>query len=137
MKIFCAWCERDGTPNYLGERAPSENPATTHGICSSHKEQILEGLPSKSFPDVELLIVVRSSDTALYESLSQNFVRMPGVRVIPDQRRADGPVGQRVRHERRIRQGAVSSLGYTVVRFKPKPREAHDTLDKHPPLRNR
>jgi len=43
VKVVCAWCERDGQPGDLGECEPSENPATTHGICSSHREQVLEG----------------------------------------------------------------------------------------------
>jgi hypothetical protein len=34
MKVVCALCEREGKAAYLGERAPYDNPATTHGICS-------------------------------------------------------------------------------------------------------
>jgi hypothetical protein len=33
------------------------------------QRRVLESLPSKSFPDTDVLIVVRSSDTALYERL--------------------------------------------------------------------
>jgi hypothetical protein len=120
MKVVCAWCEREGQPSYLGEREPSENLATTHGICLSHKEQSLEGLPSQSFPDVGMLIVVRPDDTNLYESLVRTFGGMPGVRIIVDQRRADRLVGERVRGERRIRRGRISATGYTVVRFNPR-----------------
>jgi hypothetical protein len=119
MKVVCAWCEREGQPSYLGDREPSENLATTHGICSSHKEQSLEGLPSQSFPDTGMLIVVRPDDPNLYESLVRAFSGMPGVRIIVDQRRADRPASQRVRGERRIRRGRVFGTGYTVVRFKP------------------
>jgi len=111
MKVVCAECEREGKPSYLGEREPYDNPATTHGICSSHQQQALEAQPSSSFPDAEMLIVVRPNDTELYEYLSQRFAGVSGVRVILDRRRAD----------RRIRQGRVSTLGYTVVRFKRKP----------------
>ena len=42
MKVVCASCEREGKPSYLGEREPYDNPSTTHGICSRHKEQALE-----------------------------------------------------------------------------------------------
>ena len=63
MKVVCAWCEQDGKPGYLGEREPSEDPATTHGICSGHRKQVLEGLASPSFPDAETLIVVRPNNT--------------------------------------------------------------------------
>ncbi|HEY7542819.1 MAG TPA: hypothetical protein VIF11_21960 [Methylomirabilota bacterium] len=120
MKVVCAWCEREGQPSYLGEREPSENRATTHGICLSHKEQSLEGLASQSFPDVGMLIVVRPDDPNLYESLVRTFGGMPDVRIIVDQRRADRLVGERVRVERRIRRGRVFATGYTVVRFSPR-----------------
>ena len=121
MKVVCASCEQEGKPSYLGEREPYDNPATTHGICSRHKEQALEALPSESFPDAEMLIVVRRNDTDLYEYLLQRFAGVPGVRVIPERRQPDRPVDERDRKERRIRQGTVSALGYTVVRFKRKP----------------
>jgi hypothetical protein len=106
MKVVCAACEREGKPSYLGEQEPYDNPATTHGICSRHKGQALEALPSPSFPDAEMLIIVRPDDTDLFQYLSQRFTGVPGVRVILD---------------RRIRQGTISSLCYTVVRFKRKP----------------
>ena len=121
MKVVCAWCERDGTPSYLGECEPAENAATTHGICLGHTEQTLEGLPSVSFPDAEMLIVVHSNNPDLYKDLVRLFVGMPGFKVILDRRRADCLVGEPVRKERRIRQGTVSAEGYTVVRFKRNP----------------
>jgi hypothetical protein len=120
MKVVCAWCEREGQPSYLGEREPSENLATTHGICLTHKEQSLEGLPSQSFPDVWMLIMVRPDDPDLYESFERAFGGIPGVRIIVDQRRADRLVGERGRGERRIRRGRASATGYTMVRFSPK-----------------
>jgi hypothetical protein len=121
MKVVCAWCEREGKPSYLGEWEPYDNPATTHGICSRHKEQALEALPSQSFPDAEMLIVVRPNDTDLYEYLLRRFADVPGVRVILERRKPDRAVDERERKEWRIRQGTVSALGYTVVRFKRKP----------------
>jgi hypothetical protein len=120
MKVVCAACEREGKPSYLGEREPYDNSAVTHGMCSRHKEQALEALPSQSFPDAEMLIIVRPNDTDLYEYLLRRFVGVRGVRVILERRRADRRVGERVPNERRIRQGTVSALGYTVVRFKRK-----------------
>jgi hypothetical protein len=83
MKVVCALCEREGKPAYLGEREPYDNPATTHGICPRHKEQALEALPSQSFPDAEMLIVVRPNDIDLYEYLLRRFAghrRLPGAR---------------------------------------------------------
>src|SRR5882724_4418041 len=121
MKVVCASCEREGKPSYLGEREPYDNPATTHGICPRHKEQALETLPSRSFPDAEMLIIVRPNDTDLYEYLLRRLVGVPGVRVILERRQPDRPAGERIRDERRIPHGTVSALGYTVVRFKRKP----------------
>jgi len=116
MKVICPVCEREGKPGYLGEREPLDNPATTHGLCARHQEQALEALPSPSFPDAELLIVVGPDDTNLYDYLLRRFTGVRGVRVILERRRTQ----QRVCIERRIRQGSVSTLGYTAVRFKPK-----------------
>jgi hypothetical protein len=121
MKVVCASCEREGKPSYLGEREPYDNPSTTHGICSRHKEQALEALPSLSFPDAEMLIVVRPHDTALYEYLLQRFAGVPGVKVILERRQPDRSVDECERKERRIRQGTASALGYIVVRFKRRP----------------
>ena len=127
MKAICAWCESEGRPSDLGEREPFYNPATTHCICADHQKRLLELLPSKSFPDAEVLIVVRPNDTALHDHLQRAFAGMRGVKVIMerragDRRAAQCPVADERRHRRarRIRQGEVSSLGYTVVRFTPK-----------------
>jgi len=99
----------------------------THGLCAPHKELLLESIPSRSFPDVELLIVVRLNDTALYEYLRQSFAGVHRVKVIADRRRWDRRREQRLmtddrrqKETRRIRQGKVSPLGYTVVRFRRK-----------------
>src|SRR5215813_1880265 len=116
MRVVCALCEQEGKPSYLGEREPFDNPLTTHGICPRHREQALEALPSQSFPDAELLIVVRPNDTELYQYLLRRFAGVRGVRVILERRRTQ----QRVCTEGRLRQGSGSPLGYTVVRFKPK-----------------
>jgi hypothetical protein len=121
MKVVCAWCEREGKPSYLGEWEPYDNPATTHGICPRHKEQALEALASQSFPDAEMLMVVRPNDTDLYEYLLQRFAGVPGVRVILERRQPDCAVDERECKERRIRQATFSALGYIVVRFKRKP----------------
>jgi len=127
MKAICAWCESEGRPHDLGERELFYNPAATHCICARHRERLLELLPSKSFPDAEVLIVVRPNDTALHDYLQRAFAGMRGVKVIidrreGDRRRAQGPVtdDRRQVRTRRIRRGEVSSLGYTVVRFTPK-----------------
>jgi hypothetical protein len=109
-------------------REPLENPAPTHGVCGTHKERLLESIPSRSFPDAELLIVVRRNGT-LYQSLQRSFAGAPRVRVIVERRVGDRrsvmrPVADERRHvrtRRRVRHGTISSLGgFTIVRFTPK-----------------
>jgi hypothetical protein len=127
MQVICAWCRHEGKPGYLGEREPFDNPAPTHGVCFRHREQFLESLPSTSFPDAEMLIVVRPNDTALYEYLRRNLAGVKGVKVIPERRQADrrreqrAVAGERRHQERRTRQGETFALGYTLFRFKRKP----------------
>jgi hypothetical protein len=126
VKVICAWCHAEGRPGYLGEREPLDDPSITHGICFRHRQQFLESLPSTSFPDAEMLIVVRPNDTSLYEYLRRRLAGVKGVKVIPERRQADRsreqrPVGdERRQKDRRIRQGKIFALGYTLFRFKRK-----------------
>src|SRR5207302_9662593 len=82
MKAICAWCESEGRPSDLGEREPFYNPATTHCICAYHQRRLLELLPSKSFPDAEVLIVVRPNDTALHDHLQRAFAGIRAVKYL-------------------------------------------------------
>ena len=127
MRILCAWCCREGLPGYLGEREPLGNPEPTHGVCQHHMTQLLESLPSRSFPEAEMLIVVRRGKPELYEYLRLRFAARPGVKVILDRRvseRRTGAAelrGARRSRRRRIRHGETSPLGdFTIVRFTPK-----------------
>ena len=123
MKVTCAWCQREGQPASLGERAPLDDPAETHGICRRHTLDLLDRLPSRSFPGVRLLLVVRSRESGLYEHLQRELAGVSGVKVMLERRRGERRlVPQSVpdehrRIERRLRQGEVSALGYTVIRF--------------------
>ena len=123
MKVTCAWCQREGEPASLGERAPLDDPAETHGICRRHTLGLLDRLPSRSFPGVRLLFVVSPRESALYESLQRQLAGVSGVRVMLERRRGERRLGQQSvpqeqrRDERRVRQSEVSALGYTVVRF--------------------
>jgi len=72
-----------------------------------------------------MLIVVRPNDTSLYEYLRRRLAGVKGVKVIPERRQADRrreqrPVGERRHQDRRIRQGKIFALGYTLFRFKRK-----------------
>jgi hypothetical protein len=72
------------------------------------------------------LIVVRRHDVPLFEYLQRRLEGVRGVKVILERRVADRrhELGQRApdrrRLRRRLRLGQSSSLGYTVVRFRPR-----------------
>jgi hypothetical protein len=126
MKVICASCRVEGRPGDLGEKAPFDDPAETHGYCARHAALLLASLPSLSFPDVELLIVVRRHDVTLFEYLQRRLQGVSGVKVLLERRlrdrrhhlRQQAPDRRRLR--RRVRLGQASSLGYTVVRFRPR-----------------
>jgi hypothetical protein len=126
MKVICASCRVEGRPGNLGEKAPFDDPTETHGYCARHAALFLASLPSLSFPDVELLIVVRRPDVALFEYLQRRLEGVRAVKVILERRSGDRrhDVGERApdrrRLRRRLRLGQASSLGYTVVRFRPR-----------------
>jgi len=123
MRVSCAWCQREGEPASLGERAPLDDPAETHGICRRHTLGLLDRLPSRSFPGVRLLLVVSQHEVDLYENLQRELAGVSGVRVMLERRQGERRVEQQEvteeqrRDERRVRQGEVSALGYTVIRF--------------------
>ena len=123
MRVTCAWCQGEGQPASLGERAPLDDPAETHGICRRHTLGLLDRLPSRSFPGVRLLLVVSSRESGLYEHLQRELAGVSGVKVMLERRRAERRLApqsvpdEHRRIERRLRQGEVSALGYTVIRF--------------------
>ncbi len=49
LRAFCAWCQREGGPAFLGEREPLDDESETHGVCRRHLQNILAALPSHSF----------------------------------------------------------------------------------------
>ena len=126
MRVICASCRVEGKSGDLGEKAPFDDPSETHGYCPRHAALLLAALPSLSFPDVELLIVVRRHDLALFDYLQHRLEGVRGVKVILERRLGDRrrAVRERApdrRHlRRRLRLGQASSLGYTVVRFRPR-----------------
>ena len=123
MRAFCAWCQRDGGPSFLGEREPFDDESETHGVCRRHLQYILSALPSHSFPDVTYLVVVRRGEDALHDHLERSFLGVRGVKVIMDRReherrRAQGRgADDRRQLERRQPRGISYALGYTTVRF--------------------
>jgi hypothetical protein len=123
MRVTCAWCQREGEPANLGERAPLDDPAETHGICRRHTLGLLDRLPSRSFPGVRLLFVVSPREATLYEDLQRELAGVSGVRVMLERRQGERRVEHQDvakdhrRDDRRVRQSEVCALGYTVIRF--------------------
>jgi hypothetical protein len=114
----------EGKSGDLGEKPPFDDVSETHGYCGRHAALLLTSLPSLSFPDVEMLIVVRRLDLTLFDYLERRLSGVRGVKVIVE-RRASERRRQPQRHspdrrrlERRLRHGHESALGYTVVRFR-------------------
>src|SRR5213593_206621 len=93
MRVTCAWCQREGEPASLGERAPLDDPAETHGICRRHTLGLLDRLPSRSFPGV-LLLVVSQHEADLYENLQRELAGVSGVRVMLERRQSERRVEQ-------------------------------------------
>ena len=123
LRAFCAWCQREGGPAYLGEREPLDDDSETHGVCRRHLQGILSALPSPSFPDVTYLFVIKPSEAALYEHLERAFLGVRGVKIIVDRRQGERrEVHHRAAHDRRRMdrrqpRGTSHALGYTTVRF--------------------
>lgn len=126
VRVVCAWCEAEGRGAVVSDRSPGEEAVTSHGICRRHEERVLSGLPSASFPDVSLLIVVAPGETRLYDHLTGALAGVRGVRVIVDRRRGERrrrrlAVTPERRAGDRRRRGQPSPLGFTMVRFSPGP----------------
>jgi len=121
MNVVCAWCQRDGEPGHRGERELSASSAATHGICSRHREQVLEGLPASPFPHPHMLIVSRTKPgTYAYMKLvgeSQDVVLFD--RREGERRRIQQRVTFERRHGERRRRDIMSHLqksGWALVR---------------------
>jgi hypothetical protein len=123
LRAFCAWCQREGGPAFLGEREPLDDESETHGVCRRHLQNILAGLPSPSFPDVTYLFVIRPGEAALQDHLERAFLGVHGVKIIMDRRQVDRrsthgrAPHERRRTERRQPRGTPHALGYMTVRF--------------------
>jgi hypothetical protein len=89
LRAFCAWCQREGGPAFLGERAPLDDDSETHGVCRRHLQHILAALPSQSFPDVTYLFVIKAGEGELYDHLERSFLGVRGVKIIMERRQRD------------------------------------------------
>ena len=71
MKVICSWCESEGRPAVVREKAPFSDGRETHGICSGHLQQMGIGrdplVPCYEegiLPRYEPVVVRRRSETA-------------------------------------------------------------------------
>jgi hypothetical protein len=123
MKLICLWCLREGKYGKLVESDLPHDRLSAHRICARHEAQLLVDIPSPSFPEIELLVVVHRGGQDLFEYLQQRLSGLRGVQVILERRMADrrrrARAGQSERRSfsRRLRVGQVSPLGYTIVHF--------------------
>src|SRR5438132_6712167 len=63
-------------PSCRSDDQPGEDPSPTQGVCSRHQEQLLESLPSVSFPEVEFLMVRSEEHTSELQSHSELVCRL-------------------------------------------------------------
>ena len=61
MKVICSWCQSEGRPGLVREKAPLADLRETHGICSDHLQQMAVG--RDPLPRHES-VVIRRSDLA-------------------------------------------------------------------------
>ena len=122
LEVRCAWCERERLSR-PGEAPPPNGSEISHGICKRHSDALLANLPSRSFPGVRVLVVVRPGFATLCDYLARNFADVDGVLVIIDRRRGErrqrpaDPTFERRQRDRRRRRNEMSAFGHTVIRF--------------------
>jgi hypothetical protein len=116
-------CLREGKHDKLIDNESSSDLGRLRHICARHEAQLLAEVPSPSFPNIELLIVVHLGGEDLFEYLQQRLSGIRGVQVILERRTTDrrrearANEGERRSVSRRLRAGQVSPLGYTIVHF--------------------
>jgi hypothetical protein len=128
MKAWCAWCQEEGRPGFLGDRPPLDDPSDTHGICDHHRAMLLAALPQNpaaapTRPLRRMLLVLDPEAVELYQYLTRSFAGLKGVEVILDRRRRQSreepePAVPPVPN-RRVHQGERHPVGYTIVRLPP------------------
>ena len=84
MRAWCAWCQEEGKPGFLGERAPLDDPSDTHGICDHHRTMLLAALPPRpaagpARPLRRMLLVLDPDAVELYQYLTRSFAGLKGV----------------------------------------------------------
>jgi hypothetical protein len=122
MRALCSWCQAEGSPAFLGEREPLENPTDTFGVCPRHMVAVLTAPRLRPSTNGQLLIVVALKDRSLYEYLSRGFAAVEGVQVILERRQSErrgsarAVSWERRQADRRQPRGVVHSIGCTFIR---------------------
>jgi hypothetical protein len=123
MRALCSWCKAEGSPAFLGEREPLENPIDTFGVCPRHMAAVLTAPRLRPSTNGQLLlIVVALKDRGLYEYLSRGLADVEGVQVLLERRQSERRgrprevSWERRQGDRRQPRGVVRSMGCTFIR---------------------
>jgi len=69
MVVMCAWCEKAGLPAFLGVKPPLGDGRATHGICPTHRREMVEQVALRHLRrDAPALV-------GLYETVAEEEVR--------------------------------------------------------------
>src|SRR5437899_12395928 len=87
MKAWCAWCQEEGKPGFLGERPPLDDPSDTHGICDHHRTMLLAALPQRpatapARPVRRMLLILDPDSVELYRHLTRPLAGLRRVEVL-------------------------------------------------------
>jgi len=126
MRAWCAWCQEEGKPGFLGERPPLDDPGDTHGICDHHRTLLLAALPQRAATGESrqfrrMVLVLDPDAVELYRYLTRSLAGLKGVEVILDRRRrsphSESPPADPSVPNRRVNRGERHPVGYTIVRL--------------------
>ena len=126
MREVCAWCKSEQSDVAIEPPPSLGDLMETHTICERHARELIAQLPSRSFPGIRTLVVVRRAEAELYEHLTSALSGVKDVAVIVDRRERERRRGaqavraERRRVNRRVRKMEFSGFGYFVVHFGPR-----------------
>ena len=69
MRVICSWCEHEGRPALVREKAPLTDDRETHGICSDHLQQMGAG-ETRWFPAMKRAYCPAPSQSSLAADMS-------------------------------------------------------------------
>jgi hypothetical protein len=122
MRVVCAWCQAQGVPDRLGEAALLEDANETHGICLTHRLQMLREIHSRLD---RFYVIVARNEPDYFTRVSEELVNDPRVQVLMDRRRGERRHRTEVhepnlrRSERRSPAGYLDDIRYHPVVIMP------------------